>query len=148
MFNDQASVNGLRTIAQAYVATGTRAFLPPLITDTPEKSLKAVGAVETAIAEGVPGIVGIHLEGPHLSIERKGAPLRAGMMAPKEIAEHGEIDYDLCAKTLQRMVESGEIGKGGHGRYHLKVDPLASDLSDLSICPNANLIGAYGRDGQ
>lgn len=125
MFNDQASVNGLRTIAQAYVATGTRAFLPPLITDTPEKSLKAVGAVETAIAEGVPGIVGIHLEGPHLSIERKGAPLRAGMMAPKEIAEHGEIDYDLCAKTLQRMVESGEIGKGGHGRYHLKVDLLA-----------------------
>ena len=50
--------------------------------------------------------------------------LMAGKLTPKEIADHGDIDYDLCAKTLQRMVESGEIGKGGYGRYHLRTDPL------------------------
>lgn len=73
MFNDETSVDGLRTIAHAHFATGTRALLPTLITDTPERSRAAVDAVETAITEGVPGIIGIHLEGPHLSIARKGA---------------------------------------------------------------------------
>ena len=50
--------------------------------------------------------------------------IKAGMQAPKDIAEHGDVEYELCAKTLQRMVEGGELGKGGHGRYHLKTDPL------------------------
>lgn len=38
--------------------------------------------------------------------------LKAGMLTPKEIADFGDIDYDLCAKTLQRMAQGGEIGKG------------------------------------
>ena len=41
------------------------------------------------------------------------------MQSPKEIADHGSLDYDLCAKTLQRMAEGGEIKKGGYGRYRL-----------------------------
>ena len=49
-----------------------------------------------------------------------------GMLTPKEIADFGDIDYGLCAKTLQRMVKGGEIGKGGHGRYHIVADPPAS----------------------
>lgn len=51
--------------------------------------------------------------------------LRAGKQTPKEIAEFGDLDYDLCAKTLQRMVEGGEVQKGGYGRYRLTPDPLA-----------------------
>ncbi len=73
MFNDETSVDGLKAIAAAHATTGTRALLPTLITDTPERTRAAVDAVEAAIAQDVPGIVGIHLEGPHLSIARKGA---------------------------------------------------------------------------
>lgn len=73
MFNDETTVDGLATIARAHASTGTRALLPTLITDTPERTRAAVDAVAEAIAEGVPGIVGIHLEGPHLSVARKGA---------------------------------------------------------------------------
>jgi hypothetical protein len=51
--------------------------------------------------------------------------LKAGMIAPKDIADHTGLDYDLCAKTLQRMCESGEVQKGGYGRYRLTPDPLA-----------------------
>jgi N-acetylglucosamine-6-phosphate deacetylase len=47
--------------------------LAALITDTPARTRAAIDAVERAIAEGVSGIVGIHLEGPHLSVARKGA---------------------------------------------------------------------------
>ena len=40
---------------------------------TVDKSQAAIAAVEDAMRAGVPGIVGLHLEGPHLSIPRKGA---------------------------------------------------------------------------
>lgn len=73
MFNDEPSLEGLAVIAQAHLKTGTRAFLPTLITDTPDRTRAAVDAVEAAIAASVPGIVGIHFEGPHLSVARKGA---------------------------------------------------------------------------
>ena len=73
MFNDAPSVEALRVMADAHTQLGTAAFLPTLITDTPDKSQAAIDAVKAAIADGLPGIVGIHLEGPHLSIARKGA---------------------------------------------------------------------------
>ncbi|MFZ7092590.1 N-acetylglucosamine-6-phosphate deacetylase [Primorskyibacter sp. 2E233] len=73
MFNDETTPEGVATIARAHATTGTRALLPTLITDTPDKTRAAVDAVEAAIESGVPGILGVHLEGPHLSIARKGA---------------------------------------------------------------------------
>jgi N-acetylglucosamine-6-phosphate deacetylase len=73
MFNDAPSVATLRIIAAAHASLGTSAFLPTLITDTPEATKAAITAVETAIKERVSGIAGLHLEGPHLSVARKGA---------------------------------------------------------------------------
>lgn len=73
MFNDDPTVAGLKTIAKAHACAGTRAFLPTLITDTPEHQRAAVDAVEQAISAKVPGIIGIHLEGPHLCVAKKGA---------------------------------------------------------------------------
>jgi len=73
MFNDQQSVEALSTIAQAHAKTGTHAWLATLITDTPARSFAAIEAVARAIDNRVPGLVGIHLEGPHLSTARKGA---------------------------------------------------------------------------
>ena len=49
--------------------------------------------------------------------------LKNGMINPKDIAKHGSLDYDLCAKTLQRMADGGEIEKGGRGHYRLTPDP-------------------------
>ncbi|MCC1493756.1 N-acetylglucosamine-6-phosphate deacetylase [Cognatishimia sp. F0-27] len=73
LFNDQTTVEGLARIAAAHRATGTSAVLPTLITDTPDKTAAAIDAVAQAMAERVEGIVGLHLEGPHLSLARKGA---------------------------------------------------------------------------
>ncbi|WP_039018950.1 N-acetylglucosamine-6-phosphate deacetylase [Halocynthiibacter namhaensis] len=73
MFNDAPSLANLSIIAAAHATLGTGRFLPTLITDTPAHSRSAVDAVEQAIATGVEGIIGLHLEGPHLSIARKGA---------------------------------------------------------------------------
>jgi hypothetical protein len=46
-------------------------------------------------------------------------------LAPNEILKDSYQDHELCAKTLQRMAEGGEIEKGGRGRYRLTPDPLA-----------------------
>ncbi|WP_170475629.1 N-acetylglucosamine-6-phosphate deacetylase [Ruegeria arenilitoris] len=73
MFNDDPSVETLAIIASAHRDLGATSILPTLITDTPEKTRAAVDAAIQACQEGVPGVVGLHLEGPHLSQRRKGA---------------------------------------------------------------------------
>ncbi len=85
LFNTDPSVATLRRISAAHRSLGVTAFLPTLITDTPDKTRAAIAAVRDAIRAGIPGIAGLHLEGPHLSIARKGAhdpalirPMEAG----------------------------------------------------------------------
>lgn len=73
MFNNDPSIGTLRIIAQAHAKMGTHALLPTLITDTPARTRAAIEAVTQAMDERVAGIVGIHLEGPHLSVSQKGA---------------------------------------------------------------------------
>lgn len=72
LLNDQPTVDGVRAIMQAHRKYGTTAMLPTLITDHRGKMETAIAAVTDAIDAGVPGIVGIHLEGPYLNPERKG----------------------------------------------------------------------------
>jgi N-acetylglucosamine-6-phosphate deacetylase len=52
---------------------GTTALLPTLITDTTETTAAVIAAGAEAARKRVPGFLGLHLEGPHLSVGRKGA---------------------------------------------------------------------------
>jgi N-acetylglucosamine-6-phosphate deacetylase len=73
MLNDRQDVGCITTICAAHARFGTTALLPTLITDTPEITARAVAAGAAAARAKVPGFLGLHLEGPHLSIARKGA---------------------------------------------------------------------------
>ena len=72
LFNDAPTVASLRAIAAAHRSFGTTAFLPTLITDSDTVMDEAVAAVAAAIRERVPGIIGIHLEGPYLNPRYRG----------------------------------------------------------------------------
>lgn len=72
LFNDAPTVATLKTMAEAHRTFGTCAMLPTLISDDMDKVRAAIAAVEQAIDEGVPGIVGIHLEGPMLNPAKRG----------------------------------------------------------------------------
>ena len=72
LFNDETNVDGVAAIAAAHARYGTTALLPTLISDTPDRIALALDAVDEAIAAGVPGVVGVHIEGPWLNIARKG----------------------------------------------------------------------------
>lgn len=72
LFNEAPTVETLRRIGAAHRRFGTTGFLPTLISDRVEVMRAALAAVEQALAEGVPGLLGIHLEGPYLAAARKG----------------------------------------------------------------------------
>jgi N-acetylglucosamine-6-phosphate deacetylase len=72
LFNDAPSVESIRAIGAAHRRFGTTAFLPTLISADLDIVARAIAAVRGAIAAGVPGVLGIHIEGPFLNAARKG----------------------------------------------------------------------------
>jgi N-acetylglucosamine-6-phosphate deacetylase len=81
LFNEEPSVGGIRTICSAHARFGTSALLVTLITDTPDIMKRAIDAGVEAHERNVPGFLGLHLEGPHLSIQKHGAH-RADLIRP------------------------------------------------------------------
>ncbi len=73
LFNLTPDVPTIATICSAFARFGTTATLPTLITDTPEKNRLAIAAGIAAAGQNVRGFLGLHIEGPHLSVARKGA---------------------------------------------------------------------------
>ena len=72
MFNDAPSVETIRKIGAAHRRFGTTGFLPTLISTDVGTMKQAIEAVGQAIAAGVPGVLGIHFEGPYLNAEKHG----------------------------------------------------------------------------
>ncbi|NIY74396.1 N-acetylglucosamine-6-phosphate deacetylase [Thalassospira sp. HF15] len=84
LLNDAPDVETIKTMVAAHRQFGTTAMLPTLITDTREKMRAAIKAVQEAIDAGVPGVVGIHLEGPYLNRDRRGVH-PADQIRPMEV---------------------------------------------------------------
>ncbi len=99
LFNDDPTVDGVRRIAQAHRRFGTTGMLPTLISDDAAVMRKAVDAVAQAIAQRVPGILGIHLEGPFLSRPKKGIHDAAKFRAP-DAADVALIADSNAGRTL------------------------------------------------
>lgn len=72
LFNDDPSPDCIAAIGAAHRRFGTTGFLPTLISDDLDVIDRAVDAVEAAIAAGMPGVLGVHIEGPFLNVRRKG----------------------------------------------------------------------------
>jgi N-acetylglucosamine-6-phosphate deacetylase len=72
LFNDDPSVETIAKIGAAHAAFGTTGFFPTLISDSLDKIKAAIAAVDDAIAQKMPGVLGIHLEGPFINAARKG----------------------------------------------------------------------------
>jgi len=96
LLNDNPSVETVRTIATAHRRFGTGGLLPTVITDAPEIIARAVDSVARAMAEGIPGVLGIHIEGPFLDVARKGAH------AARFIRAMDEADADQIAHFATR----------------------------------------------
>lgn len=72
LLNFEPELDTLSCMVKAHAKFGSTALVPTLITDEYSVMNKAADAVATAIEQGVPGVLGIHFEGPHLSVPKKG----------------------------------------------------------------------------
>jgi N-acetylglucosamine-6-phosphate deacetylase len=72
LFNDSPTVEAIAAIGAAHRPYGTTGFLPTLISDDLSVVDQAMRATEAAITQGVPGVLGVHIEGPFLNPKRKG----------------------------------------------------------------------------
>jgi N-acetylglucosamine-6-phosphate deacetylase len=73
LFNHHPTLASIKAIVQAHIPFGTTAMLPTLITDDVTVMHRAADAIAMAIQQQVTGVLGIHFEGPHLSVTKKGA---------------------------------------------------------------------------
>ena len=72
LFNADPTVEAIRTIGAAHARFGTTGFLPTLISDDFDVIRAGIAAVDAAIEAGVPGVLGIHIEGPFINVARRG----------------------------------------------------------------------------
>jgi N-acetylglucosamine-6-phosphate deacetylase len=96
MLNDEPSLDGIKRICEAHRKFGTTSLLPTLITDTPHKTNAAIDAAIKASQQKVLGFAGLHLEGPHLSVTRKGAHDPALIRS----MNNADLEALLAAKAL------------------------------------------------
>jgi len=71
MLNSAPTLKTIKTIRDAHLPFGTTSLLPTMITDTPARTALAQAVAADAML--IEGVIGLHLEGPHLSVARKGA---------------------------------------------------------------------------
>jgi N-acetylglucosamine-6-phosphate deacetylase len=72
LFNDDPSLESIRAIGAAHRRFGTTGFLPTLISDDLDSIGQAIAAVQASLDAGLPGPLGIHIEGPFLNWARRG----------------------------------------------------------------------------
>lgn len=99
-FGEVCSVEAIRTIAAAHARFGTTKLLPTLITDAPETTQAALDAGRAAAQARIPGYLGLHLEGPHLSLSRKGAHDPALIRPMEQSDQERLLRYKSSVGTL------------------------------------------------
>jgi len=151
LFNDAPTVDAIRTIGEAHAKFGTTGFLPTLISDDAEVMARAIDAVNDAVAQGVPGVLGIHLEGPFIAPERKGVhdPAKFRIADASDVAmvarRHGGVTLltlapeRASAAVLQELVANGVIVAAGHtaADYDTTRNALATGIRGFTHLFNA-----------
>ncbi len=126
LFNDDPSVATIAKIGAAHATFGTTGFLPTLISDSLDTVKAAIAAVGIAIEQGVPGVLGIHLEGPFLNEAKKGVHdaakfrvLDDASIALLTSLKNGKTLITLAPETapagaIAKLVARGAIVFAGH----------------------------------
>lgn len=158
LLNEVPSLEGIRTICETFAQFGTTALLPTLITDTPAVTASAIAAGTEAARQQVPGFLGLHLEGPHLSLARKGAHDPALIRPMNETDIEGLIAArnalpallsTVAAETvtptqIERLVRAGIIVSLGHSDAPIALARAAADAGASMVTHLFNAMSALG----
>jgi N-acetylglucosamine-6-phosphate deacetylase len=151
LFNDAPTVATIATIGRAHRAFGTTGFLPTLISDDLHVIRSGIEAVEAAIDQGVPGVLGIHIEGPFLNEHRKGIHDADKIRALDEEGwavltslKRGRTVVTVAPECttpemIARLAAAGVIVAAGHsnGKYAEVQAAIAAGLTGITHLFNA-----------
>ncbi|SFK15564.1 N-acetylglucosamine-6-phosphate deacetylase [Caulobacter sp. UNC279MFTsu5.1] len=126
LFNDSTTVEAIAAIGAAHRPYGTTGFLPTLISDDLAVVDAAMRATEQAIEAGVPGVLGVHIEGPFLNVKRKGIhdPSKFRTLDDEAVTllsslKRGKTLVTLAPETttpemVRRLAQAGVTVAAGH----------------------------------
>ncbi len=126
LFNDSPSIETIRAIGRAHRKFGTTGFLPTLISADLDVVARAIAAVQGAIQARVPGVLGIHIEGPFLNVARKGVhdPAKLRELDTSALGLLTSLRGGTTLVTLapemttpeiiQKLVQAGIVVSAGH----------------------------------
>jgi N-acetylglucosamine-6-phosphate deacetylase len=151
LFNDAPTPDTLATIVGAHRRRGTTALLATLISDSAERTRAAQAAVAEALAAGLPGLLGLHLEGPHLAAERCGVHRPEHFRALDSSAVDGLLaarsgpllvtlaPEQAAPEQIQRLAAAGIRVFAGHtaASFEQVQSALAAGLSGFTHLFNA-----------
>ena len=120
-------VASIEATYEACKAGGAAYFMITVPTHSPEVILKSIEAVRTYWEQGGQGLLGLHLEGPFISPEKKGAHLEKYIRSPTAedidwVLHHGRdivkmmtVAPERCEPALiTRLQEAGILVSAGH----------------------------------
>ncbi|MCG7547718.1 N-acetylglucosamine-6-phosphate deacetylase [Pseudoalteromonas sp. Of7M-16] len=154
-FNAEQTIECLRTIVTAHAKYGSTALMPTLITDKVEVMARAADATAQAIAQGEPGVVGIHFEGPHLSHPKKGTHSEQYIrpISEEEFTIYARQDLGIKMVTLapetvplediKRLIDLGVKVSVGHSNADFETTMAALEVGVDGFTHLFNAMSAY-----
>ena len=124
-FNETPTLSALQQMAKAYLNVGTGSLMPTIITDDIDVMNKGADAIALGHKWDPGAIPGVHFEGPHLSIAKK------GMHSSKHIRSLS--DKELALFTRDDL-----------GKVIVTLAPEAVLPSDIEALTNAGVIVSIG----
>lgn len=122
LFNDDISLETLEIMHKTNLKSGCTSFAPTLITTGDENIEKALNLVKGMKNKGKYGVVGLHIEGPYISLQKK------GIHNPKFIRKADETMID-------KIVEAG--------KENVKIVTLAPENTDKKIISKLSEAGIH-----
>ena len=126
LFNDDPSPESIRALGAAHRRFGTTGFMPTLISDDLQTIGRAIDAVQWALDGGMPGVLGIHIEGPFLNSARRGVhdskhlrQLDAGLVSLLSRLRAGKTVVTLAPEMttpeiIAKLTAAGVLVSAGH----------------------------------
>ena len=151
MFNEEIEVKTLEIMQETNLKSGTTSFLPTFITSPDEGMKKAVYVMRDYLAKHKNQALGLHLEGPYLSKEKKGVHreeyIREISPEMKDfLCENGDVICQLTlaaenptARFIPDFVQAGIVVSIGHsnGTYEEVEQAIALGASFATHLHNA-----------